>query len=214
MRRRWGWLLGSRHLGLAGVAPAVEGALAKLERVMSEALHGRVRALQETVSIAAGRPQAPARRRRGRTEESAAVLLLRVVEGDQAGGRPLRRDAPRGLLVRGRPLPPSQGYAAVPVGQGPRGRDARGDFCASGGPRFPGCGAKRSGQYARRPVVGRGAAGDQGGGGPRTATISGALPGANGRRDAPAVFDLESGVAGARAGRSRLLLRRAAPGRA
>src|SRR5215212_9073988 len=54
-------LLAARHLGLAGVAPAVEGALAKLERVMSEALRRRVRALQETLSIAAGRPQRPAR---------------------------------------------------------------------------------------------------------------------------------------------------------
>ena len=41
-----------------------------------------------------------------------------------------------------------------------------------------------SGQYARRPVVGRGAAGDQFGGVARTATISGALPGASRRRDA------------------------------
>jgi predicted DNA-binding transcriptional regulator YafY len=54
-------LLAARHLGLAGVAPAVEGALAKLERVMPEALRGRVGTLQETVSIAAARPQAPAR---------------------------------------------------------------------------------------------------------------------------------------------------------
>ena len=54
-------LLAARHLGLAGVAPAVEGALAKLERVMPEALRGRVRALQEAVSIAAARPRAPAR---------------------------------------------------------------------------------------------------------------------------------------------------------
>src|SRR5918994_614578 len=54
-------LLAARQLGLAGVAPAVEGALAKVERVMPEALRERVRALQETVSIAAARPQAPAR---------------------------------------------------------------------------------------------------------------------------------------------------------
>ena len=163
-------LLAARHLGLAEVAPAVEGALAKLERVMSEALRGRVRALQETVSIASAAPGASEKRstphprsRRGRTEERAAALLLRVVEGDQAGGGPLRRDAPRGLLVRGRPLPPARGYAAVPVGQGSRDRDARGDVCASGGPRFSGRCAKRSGQYARRPVVGRGAAGGRGG---------------------------------------------------
>jgi predicted DNA-binding transcriptional regulator YafY len=68
-------LLAARHLGLAGVAPAVEGALAKLERVMSEALRGRVRALQETVSIAATRSRAPAR--------SEALLTLAAAVGEQ-----------------------------------------------------------------------------------------------------------------------------------
>ena len=72
-------LLAARHLGLAEVAPAVEGALAKLERVMSEALRGRIRALQETVSIAAGRPQAPAR--------SEAVLTLAAAMGEQRSVR-------------------------------------------------------------------------------------------------------------------------------
>ena len=68
-------LLTVRHLGLAGVAPAVEGALAKLERVMPEALRGRVRAIQETVSIAAGRPQAPA--------SSEVFLTLAAAVGEQ-----------------------------------------------------------------------------------------------------------------------------------
>jgi predicted DNA-binding transcriptional regulator YafY len=68
-------LLAARHLGLAGVAPAVESALAKLERVMPEAVRGRVRALQETVSIAAGRPQASAR--------SEALLTLAAAVGEQ-----------------------------------------------------------------------------------------------------------------------------------
>jgi len=68
-------LLTARHLGLAGVAPAVEGALAKLEQVMPEALRRRVRALQETVSIAAGRPQRPAR--------SEAFLTLAAAVGEQ-----------------------------------------------------------------------------------------------------------------------------------
>ena len=68
-------LLAARHLGLAGVAPAVEGALAKLERVMSEALRGRVRALQETVSIAATQARAPAR--------SEALLTLAAAVGEQ-----------------------------------------------------------------------------------------------------------------------------------
>src|SRR5215208_4809803 len=68
-------LLAARHLGLAGVAPAVEGALAKLEREMPEALRGRVRALQETVSLAAARHQAPAR--------SEALLTLSAAAGEQ-----------------------------------------------------------------------------------------------------------------------------------
>jgi len=68
-------LLAARHLGLAGVAPAVEGALAKLERVMPEALRGRVRALQETVSIAAARPRTPAR--------SEVLLTLAAAVGEQ-----------------------------------------------------------------------------------------------------------------------------------
>ncbi len=54
-------LLAARGLGLAGAAPAVEGALAKLERVMPEALRGRVRALEETVSISVAGPRTPAR---------------------------------------------------------------------------------------------------------------------------------------------------------
>src|SRR5215204_5934567 len=103
-------LLVARTLGLAGVAPAVEGALAKLERVMPEALRGRVRALQETVSIAAARPQAPTR--------SEALLTLAVAVGEhrrvrlryrsgwsgswrpRCSGRPLRvrlASIPRGL---------------------------------------------------------------------------------------------------------------------
>src|SRR5438270_876129 len=53
----------------------LEGALAKLERVMPEALRGRVRALQETISIAVGRPQAPAK--------SEALLALAAAVGER-----------------------------------------------------------------------------------------------------------------------------------
>jgi predicted DNA-binding transcriptional regulator YafY len=49
-------LLAARRLGLAGVAPAVEGALAKVERVMPEVLGERIRALEETVIPAVARP--------------------------------------------------------------------------------------------------------------------------------------------------------------
>jgi predicted DNA-binding transcriptional regulator YafY len=53
-------LLAARGLGLSGAAPAVEGALAKLERAMPEALREWVRSLEETVSIAAARSAPPA----------------------------------------------------------------------------------------------------------------------------------------------------------
>jgi predicted DNA-binding transcriptional regulator YafY len=46
-------LLAARQLGLSGVAPAVEGALAKVERVMPEALRGRLRALEHAIVPAA-----------------------------------------------------------------------------------------------------------------------------------------------------------------
>jgi predicted DNA-binding transcriptional regulator YafY len=52
-------LLAARRLGLSGVVPAVEGALAKVERVMPEALGERIRALEETVIPAVAGPQAP-----------------------------------------------------------------------------------------------------------------------------------------------------------
>lgn len=42
-------LLAARHLGLATHAPAVEGALAKIERVLPERVRNRVRGLEETV---------------------------------------------------------------------------------------------------------------------------------------------------------------------
>jgi predicted DNA-binding transcriptional regulator YafY len=54
-------LLAARGLGLSGVAPAVEGALAKLERVMPEALRGRVRSLEEAVSLSVAGPRTPTR---------------------------------------------------------------------------------------------------------------------------------------------------------
>src|SRR5690348_7805785 len=42
-------LLAARKIGLSGAAPAVEGALAKVERVLPNALRERVQAVQETL---------------------------------------------------------------------------------------------------------------------------------------------------------------------
>ncbi len=52
-------LLAARGLGLSGVAPAVEGALAKVERVMPEALRERLRALEQTVTLSVVPPAGP-----------------------------------------------------------------------------------------------------------------------------------------------------------
>jgi predicted DNA-binding transcriptional regulator YafY len=49
-------LLSARRLGLSGAAPAVEGARAKLERVMPEELRERVRTFEEVVVPAAAAP--------------------------------------------------------------------------------------------------------------------------------------------------------------
>ena len=68
-------LLAARGLGLAGAAPAVEGALAKLERVMPEALRGRVRSLEGAVSISVAGPRTPAR--------SEALLTLAAAAGER-----------------------------------------------------------------------------------------------------------------------------------
>src|SRR5215831_15491097 len=54
-------LLAARRTDLARVAPAVEGALAKVERVLPVALRGRVQAVQEAVLLHLARSQeAPA----------------------------------------------------------------------------------------------------------------------------------------------------------
>src|SRR2546426_7974055 len=44
-------LMAARRLGLAAAAPAVEGALAKVERVMPDTLRERIQAVQETLVI-------------------------------------------------------------------------------------------------------------------------------------------------------------------
>lgn len=49
-------LLSARRLGLSGAAPAVEGALAKLERVMPDTLRERVRTFEEAVVPSAVAP--------------------------------------------------------------------------------------------------------------------------------------------------------------
>lgn len=49
-------LLSARRTGLAAAAPAVEGALAKVERILPEAVREQVRAVQETLHLELGPP--------------------------------------------------------------------------------------------------------------------------------------------------------------
>jgi predicted DNA-binding transcriptional regulator YafY len=51
-------LVAARGLGLSGVTQAVEGALAKVERVMPELLRRRLRALEQTVDVTRAMPAA------------------------------------------------------------------------------------------------------------------------------------------------------------
>jgi predicted DNA-binding transcriptional regulator YafY len=53
-------LLAARRLGLAAAAPAVEGALAEIERVLSEALGRQVQALLDTLTLDLAPSDAPA----------------------------------------------------------------------------------------------------------------------------------------------------------
>jgi len=71
-------LLTARRLGLAAVAPAVEGALAKVERVLPVPLQGRVRAVQETVALALPLPMGTP------TGETVAMLSMAAREGRRA----------------------------------------------------------------------------------------------------------------------------------
>jgi predicted DNA-binding transcriptional regulator YafY len=63
-------LLAARRLGLAAATPAVEGALAKVERVMPAALRARMEAVQSTLIFSAGSFSAP--------PSSAAVMTFSI----------------------------------------------------------------------------------------------------------------------------------------
>jgi len=78
-------LQAARGLGLAGAATAVEGALAKLERVMPETLRDRVRSVGEVVSVAASGPRTPVR--------IEALLTLAAAAGERRTVRMRYRSA-------------------------------------------------------------------------------------------------------------------------
>ncbi|MGH3086562.1 MAG: helix-turn-helix transcriptional regulator, partial [Rubrobacteraceae bacterium] len=94
-------LLAARRLGLSGAAPAVEGALAKLERVMPESLGGRVRELQETISLAVASPATQVRSESLLTLAAAVGERNRVRMRYRAGERETEREVdPYGVMNR------------------------------------------------------------------------------------------------------------------
>jgi len=98
-------LLAARGLGLAEAAPAVTSAQAKLERIMPDPLRQRVRAIGETVTLDAARPNpaaAPGDNRplaalTGAAQARRQVLLRYRNQGDQAS---TRRFDPFGVAFR------------------------------------------------------------------------------------------------------------------
>lgn len=95
-------LLAARGLGLAGAAPAVASAQAKLERVLPAGLKRRLRAVDETVSLDLFRPTAPGDNR-ALVELSAAAQERRLVHlrYRSARGESARDLEPYGLAYRG-----------------------------------------------------------------------------------------------------------------
>lgn len=96
-------LLAARGLGLAGAAPAVASAQAKLERVLPAGLKRRLRAVDETVTLDLLRPTAPGDNR-ALVDLSAAAQEQRVVHlryRSAAGSESARDLETYGLVYRG-----------------------------------------------------------------------------------------------------------------
>ncbi|MDQ8021491.1 MAG: YafY family protein [Moraxellaceae bacterium] len=102
-------LLAARRLGMEQAAPAIEGAHAKLERVMPPALRKRLRALAEHATLT--QPAEPSTHARaqpaGRDADLVALALaiqsqqrVRMVYSDDAGAASTRDIDPYGLVFR------------------------------------------------------------------------------------------------------------------
>lgn len=96
-------LLTARRLGLATAAPAVEGALAKVERVLPPAVRGRVAAVQEALTIdLAPRPESPSSGTVVALSEAAHVgRRVRLRYASARGEETDRRLDPYGLVYLG-----------------------------------------------------------------------------------------------------------------
>jgi predicted DNA-binding transcriptional regulator YafY len=96
-------LIAARQLGVAGTAPAVESARAKLERVMPAPLRQRVHALGETVQLDLARSSAAADHDTLLALAEAAHARTRVALRYQAAGRPVteREVDVYGVALRG-----------------------------------------------------------------------------------------------------------------
>ena len=191
-------LLAARRLGLASAAPAVEGALAKLERVLPPAVRERVDAVAATLKLdvghasaqgaPAGAPPDGARSARAAPPPPAGEVVTALGEATRAsrrvrlvyaggggrthpaGRRPLRPRLPPGRLVRHRVLPPAARATPVPPRPHRHRHPSGGDLHPAGGLRS---GARRAAGPGHDDPAG-GAAGDR-----AAADLPGGRPGAN-----------------------------------
>jgi predicted DNA-binding transcriptional regulator YafY len=94
-------LLTVRHLSLVGAAPAIEGALAKIDRVLPETSRAQLRALQETLTIDLPPADPPPTAQTVFAVTSAARDRLRLHVRYQSDGGETERDIdPYGLVYR------------------------------------------------------------------------------------------------------------------
>ena len=100
-------LLSSRRLGLALPAEAVEGALAKIERVLPEAVRERVQAVAATVALdlPAGPGGAESRLLAELSAAAARGRSLRLRYGALSGDETVRVVDPYGVAWRAAPAP-------------------------------------------------------------------------------------------------------------
>ena len=151
-------LLSARRLGLVTNAATVEGALAKLDRVLPADVRARVSAVQETLTIDQARGQAiPATTTvmalAAAVQEARRVLMRYESakgEAHRASGRPLRSGPHGESLVRAGVLPSASRSPPVPARSGSWRRFARGDIRAAGGVRPAGLRPGRAGGRAER----------------------------------------------------------------
>jgi biotin operon repressor len=159
-------LLVTRRMGMGVAAPAIEGALAKVEQVMPDTLRKRVRAIQQTLIMDIKPSKSP-------PESDVVLAISTAVQARRrvwlryrayAGEETEREFDPYGLVFRdtfwyGWLVPPAERAAHLPAGSRRGDRAPRGDLHPAGALRQP-ARSREGHRPDSRHVVGRCAAGN------------------------------------------------------